>query len=340
LKVGLALPHYDFSSPDGAPVTSDALAEWARRAEGLGFDSVWVSDHFFLSLARYGGPEAPAGSPEALTALAALAQATERVRLGSLVLCAGFRHPALVAKSATVIDLLSGGRLDLGIGAGWYEDEYRALGYPFPSLGERFEVLEESVRVLRLLWDEGPATWEGRHFSLHGAFNHPRPAQAPGPPIWIGGKGGPRLLRLVAREADGWNTVWAWSPEDYAGRAAALDAACAEAGRDPGTVRRSVGLYTLVGDDEADLAERFRALQAWAPGGALDGASVRDWGRDKLVGTAEQVLERLETFAALGVEEVIASFASLPFAVHDASAVEAFARSVLPAAGALDGPAA
>lgn len=335
MKVGLALPHYDFSSPDGKPVTWGSLAGWARRAEELGFDSVWVSDHFFLSLARYGGPDAPAGTPEALTALAALAQATERVRLGSLVLCAGFRHPALVAKSATVIDLLSGGRLDLGIGAGWYEDEYRALGYRFPPLGERFEVLEESVRVLRLLWSEEPATWNGRHFSLSGASNHPRPAQDAGPPIWIGGKGGPRLLRLVAREADGWNTVWAWTLEDYAARAAALDAACAEAGRDPATVRRSVGLSTLVGDDEADLAGRFRALQAWTPGGALDGASPGDWGRDKLVGTAEQVLERLEGFAALGVEEVITSFASVPFAVHDESAVEAFARSVLPGARTL-----
>src|SRR5687767_8704752 len=128
MRIGLALPHYDFSSPDGSPVTWESLSGWARRGEALGFDSIWVSDHFFLSLERYGGPDEPTGTPEALTALAALAQITQRVRLGSLVLGSGFRHPALVAKAATTIDLLSGGRFDLGIGAGWYEDEFRALG--------------------------------------------------------------------------------------------------------------------------------------------------------------------------------------------------------------------
>ena len=329
MRFGFALPHYDFSSPDGSPVTAASLAAWARRAEELGFDSVWISDHLFLSLARYGGPLEPAGTPEPLTALAALALATERVRLGTLVLGAGFRHPGMVAKSASVIDLLSGGRLDLGIGAGWYEDEYRAFGYRFPGVGERFEILEESVRVLRLLYDEAPATWRGRHFALSGASNRPRTHQRPRPPIWVGGKGGPRLLRLVAREADGWNTVWAWTPEDYADRARALDEACAEAGRDPATVRRSIGLYTLVGEDEAELGERFRALQAWTPGGALDDATLEAWGRDKLVGTPERVRERIERFGELGVEEVIVGFASVPFAVYDEGAVELFARSVI-----------
>src|SRR5688572_15369486 len=135
MKIGLGLPHYGFSSPDGAPESWEALAGTARTAESLGFDSVWVSDHFFLSLRRYGGPPEPYGTPEALTALAALATVTERVRLGTLVLSTGFRHPALLAKSAITIDALSGGRLDLGLGAGWYEDEYRAFGYDFPDTG-------------------------------------------------------------------------------------------------------------------------------------------------------------------------------------------------------------
>jgi alkanesulfonate monooxygenase SsuD/methylene tetrahydromethanopterin reductase-like flavin-dependent oxidoreductase (luciferase family) len=258
---------------------------------------------------------------------------TERVRLGTLVLSAGFRHPALLAKSATTIDLLSGGRLDLGVGAGWYEDEYVAFGYDFGSTGERFEILEESVEVLgRLFGEDEPVTWEGRHFRLHEAYCHPRPIQKPRPPLWIGGKGGDRLLRLVARRGDGWNTVWAWTPGAYGERVTALRETCEGVERDPTTVRLSVGLYTLVGEDRRDLVRRFRALQRWQPGGGLDGALVDDWMRDKLVGTPEQVIERLAAFAGHGVEEMIVSAASLPFAIADESMLDLFAEAVIPAA--------
>jgi probable F420-dependent oxidoreductase len=331
VRFGLALPHYDFSRPDGAPVSWEGLVNAARRAESLGFDSAWISDHFFLSLARYGGPDEPYGSPEALTALAGLAAVTDRIRLGTLVLCAGFRHPAILAKSAVTIDLLSEGRLDLGLGAGWYEDEYRAFGYRVAR--SRFEVLEETVEVLSLLFGEKePVTWEGRHYSLDDAYCRPRPAQRPGPPLWVGGKGGPRLARLVARRADGWNTVWAWTPQDYADRVRVLEEACERHDRDPATVRRSVGLYALVGEDDRDLDARWRALRRWTPGGALDGSALGSWGRDKLVGTPDRVVERLAAFAALGVEEMIVSVGSLPFAVFDDDAVEVFARAVIPAA--------
>ena len=330
MNIGLALPHYDFSAPDGAPVSWERLSASAQRAESLGFHSAWISDHFWLSLARYGGPDEPFGSPEPLTALAGLAAVTERIRLGTLVLGAGFRHPALLAKSATTIDLLSGGRLDLGLGAGWYRDEYEAFGYPFGSTGERFELLEETLEVLTRLFSDGPATWEGRHFQLHDAYSRPEPVQKPHPPIWVGGKGGPRLRRLVARRGDGWNTVWAWTPEDYGRRARALREACDREGRD--MVRQSVGLYALVGEDERDLVARYRALQRWAPGGALDGDLLDDWGRDKLVGTPQQVHARLAEFAAHGVEEVILSAASIPFSVYDESMLDLVAAEVIPAA--------
>jgi probable F420-dependent oxidoreductase len=333
MRFGLALPHYDFSSPDGGPVSWERMSASARGAEDLGFDSVWVSDHFFLALTRYGGGPDVYGSAEPLTTLAGLSVVTERVRLGSLVLGAGFRHPGLLAKSATTIDLLSGGRLDLGLGAGWYGDEYRAFGYDFGTTGQRFEVLEETMEVLALLFgEEEPVTWEGKHFRLEAAFNHPRPEQKPRPPLWLGGKGGPRLLRLVARRADGWNTVWAWTPEDYAVRARALDEACEREGRDPATVRRSVGLYALVGEDQGDLEARFRALQRWTPGNALEGADLGEWAKDKLVGTVDQVVERLRRFAQLGVEEMIISAASLPFAVYDESMLDLLSAAVLPAA--------
>lgn len=333
MRIGLALPHYDFSAPNGAPVTWGSLAGWARRAEALGYDSVLISDHYFLSLARYGGLDEPYGSPEAMTALAALAAVTERVRLGALVLAAGFRHPALLAKEAVTVDLLSGGRLDVGLGAGWYEAEFEAFGHPFGRPGERFEVLEETVEVLARLWDgEEPVTWEGERFSLTEAYCRPRPVQPGGPPIWVGGKGGPRLLRLVARRAAGWNTVWTWTPEAYDERARALDRACQREGRDPSSVHRSVGLYTLVGESEADARSRWDGFVRWAPHGAFDGGSLEDWSTDTLAGSVDQVVTRLGEFARLGVSEMVVNPAPLPFAVADPEMVDLIAERVIPAA--------
>ena len=335
MRVGLALPHYDFSFPDGRPVTWDGLLDAAQRAERLGFDSGWISDHFFLDLAKYGGTDAPAGSVEPFTAIAALAARTERLRLGTLVACAPFRHPAHVAKMATSIDLASGGRFDLGFGAGWYEPEFPAFGYPFGTLGERFAVLEESVAAVSALFHEGPVDFEGDRVQFSGAYNHPLPATPGGPPIWIGGKGGPRLLRLIARHAAGWNVVWKATPEWHAERATALRDACEREGRDPSTVRLSVGLYTLVGEDEADVARRYRALQAWAPGGALDETPLEEFARDTLTGTVQECVRRLSAFAESGVEEFIACAAPIPFAVHDWKSVDLIAERLIPEAHAL-----
>jgi probable F420-dependent oxidoreductase len=331
MRIGLALPHYDFSFPDSG-VTWRGLSGAARRAEELGFDSIWISDHFFLDLARYGGPDDPAGSIEPFATLAALSVVTERVRLGTLVACSGFRHPGIVAKMATAIDLMSGGRFDLGIGAGWYEREYRAFGYPFPPVGERFAELEETVRALAELFGEGPVDLSGRFVQLRGAYNRPRPAQDGGPPIWVGGKGGPRLLRLVARHASGWNTVWRWSPEAYADRIRELEGICRAEGRDPASVRRSVGLYALVGENERDVRARFQELRRWTPGGALDDTSLEAYAEDTLTGTPEDCLKRLGRFAEMGVEEVIVGAASVPFAVFDWSMVELISEAVIPEA--------
>ena len=329
MRVGLALPHYDFSFPDHQPVTWPRLLDAAQRAERLGFDSVWISDHYFLDLGRYGGPSAPAGTPEAFTALAGVAVATERVRLGTLVACAPFRHPAHVAKMSTTIDLTSHGRFDLGIGAGWYEREFQAFAHPTSG---RFSYLEESVEVIRALFGGGPVDHAGERFRLAGAYNHPVPAQPGGPPIWVGGKGGDRALRLVARHAAGWNTVWRWHHDAYAERVAALGAICAEEGRDPASVRLSLGLYTLVGEDERDLARRYAAMQAWAPGRALDGVALDAFRQDTLTGTVESCAEQLRAFAGLGVEEFVAGAGPVPFSVHDWGQVELIADRIVPEA--------
>jgi probable F420-dependent oxidoreductase len=338
VRIGLALPHYDSSFPEGLSgegLTWSRLLEAAQRAERLGFDSAWISDHFFLSLARYGGPEEPQGSVEPFTALAGLAARTERIRLGTLVACAPFRHPAHVAKMATTIDLASEGRFELGIGAGWYEAEFDAFGYGFGSAGERFSYLEESVEVIAALFGGGPVDHEGRHFRFAGAFNHPPPVRPGGPPIWVGGKGGDRLLTLVARRGSGFNTVWRWKLEDYRGRVLRLREICEREGRDPASVRLSVGLYALVGETEEDLVSRWRSMQRWTPGGALDGEMLEEWAAGTLTGTAERCLEQLASFAALGVEEMVLSPASVPFAVFDWSMVELVAEAVIAAAHAL-----
>jgi probable F420-dependent oxidoreductase len=328
MRFGLSLPHYDFSLPGVRPVTFDALAEHAVRAERLGFDAVWVSDHFFYSLARYGGGDELLGSLEPLTALAGLAVRTERVRLGTLVLGAPFRHPSILAKSATTVDVLSHGRVDLGLGAGWYRDEFEAFGYRFGEVGERFSALEDAVAALDALLPGGPVTLDAGPVHLVEAYNRPRPVQQPRPPIWIGAKGGDRALRLVARHADGWNSVWRWTPEAYAERMRRARELAEEVDRDPSTVRFSVGLYTVIGEDERDLLRRWGEMERWMPG-VLQDRSIDDWRADALVGTVEEVRERVAAWEQLGVEEIVVAPAPLPFAIPDASMVDLFAEAVV-----------
>jgi F420-dependent oxidoreductase-like protein len=330
MRFGLSLPHYGYSFGSGEELTWPRVVDAAVAAEAAGFDSVWVSDHFLANLSRYGGPDGPVGTFEPFTALAAIATRTERVRLGTLVAAASFRHPAHVAKMSTTIDLLSGGRFELGLGAGWNEEEYEAFGYEFGSVGDRFDGLEDALGVLTHLFaDEEPVSYEGKVHRLQDAYLQPRPAQPGGPPIWLGGKGGPRGLRLAARHASGWNTVWRWTPEDYAELVRRLEEACEAEGRDPATLRRSVGLYTLIGEDERDLDERWRALQRWAPGDALAGELLEHYARGALVGTPERIRETVAAFEALGVEELILAPASLPFAVPDPSQLDVVAEVLL-----------
>jgi probable F420-dependent oxidoreductase len=326
MRFGLSLPHYGFSLPAGQITFADA-AGWARRAEELGFDSVWVSDHFFYSFARYGADPSPIASLEPLTTLAGVAAVTDRVRVGTLVLCAAFRHPALLAKAATSIDLLSGGRLDLGVGAGWMEEEFEAFGYRFRSPGQRFAVLEEAVEVVRELFGGEPVTRDGPNVTLREAVLAPAPDRAP--PLWLGGKGGPRLLRLAARLADGWNMVWRVSPEAYAKKVADVRAACEAEDRDPATLRRSVGLYSLMGEDESAARAAFERGRAAAPGAAMTGEDHESWRADTLSGTPEQVLERVGAFESLGVAEIIVAPWVLPFAIHEPEQVDLFAERVI-----------
>ncbi len=333
MRFGLSLPHYGFSLADGAPITFDAMAVWARRAEDLGFDSLWISDHFFYSFARYGADPAPIAAVEPLTAIAGLAAVTARIRLGTLVLGAPFRHPSIVAKMAATIDGISGGRLDLGVGAGWFEEEFSAFGYPYGSTGERFDSLEETLQVLQALLPGEPATMQGSTISLRDARLVPAPVQRR-LPVWVGGKGGPRLLQLAARYADGWNSVWRWTPEAYGARAAYARETCERIGRDPSTFRLSVGLYSLIGDSDEAFRLVFERGRASMPGGAMRDETEASWRADTLSGTPQQIIERVEAFEAIGVEEIVVAPWVLPFTVHEPDQVDLFARSVIARLGA------
>jgi probable F420-dependent oxidoreductase len=331
MQLGLALPHYDHSFPDGGPLTFDRVAGYAERAEAMGLSELWVSDHFWLNLERYGGPAGRQGSLECWTTLSALAMRTQRVRLGSLVMAVGFRPPTLLAKMAATLDQLAGGRLDLGLGAGWYEDEFVNNDLPYPPPGERLAMLEEALGVLRtMLTDaETPASFSGRYYHAKDARVIPGPVQRPHPPLWVGGSGD-RLLGVVARAADGWNVCWAITPEGYDERLGVLRAACARAGRPFEAVRRSVGLATLIGRDADDLVKRWRRLQAWTPGGALDKAELAEWASSRLVGTPDQIVERLRVFQERGVEQVVCSLSSMPFTVFEDEQLDLLGELVLP----------
>ena len=327
MRFGLALPQYDFSLPGPAQIDWPFVRDWAHHAEDLGYDSVWLSDHLFLDVARYGGPERPQGAMECLGTLAALSAATSRVRLGTLVVCNDLRPPAIVAKTAANIDVISGGRLELGIGAGWYEPEFKAAGVPFEAPGVRVSRLAEAVEVIGGMLSAPSFSYKGRFYEVEDAWTLPRPVQSP-PTVWVGGKGD-RVVSLAGRLAGGFNTVWAWTPEAYAGRIAVLERAAAAAGRHPKAVRRSVGLYALPGADGVDLAARWDRYLAAFPG-SPPSLELDLWRRDKLCGTPLEIAATVEAFAELGVEEIILSFGLLPFQVADASAVEYFAEQVFP----------
>ena len=211
----------------------DEIVERARLAEDAGFDGAWVFDHF---KALYGDPTGPC--LEGWTLLAGLSRETDRIRIGTLVTGMTYRHPSVLAAQAVTVDHLSNGRLELGVGAAWNEEEHRQLGIDFPSAGERMDRLEEGVQVLKLLMTTDEATLAGSRYRLEHATLRPRPIQRPHPPLWIGGTGRKRLLPAAGRYADVWHG-WADSVEQLAEMNAIIDRAAEEAGRDPRDIARA-----------------------------------------------------------------------------------------------------
>jgi probable F420-dependent oxidoreductase len=313
MHLGLALPQYDYSIAGERPLRFDTIVEYARAARDAGFDSVWLSDHLFLDLAKYGGAPDREGCYDPIVTLAALARCVPDVRLGTLVFCEALRPASILAKALATLDRVSGGRVDVGLGAGWYEPEYEAIGMTMPAPGRRLDRLAEALAVVKGLLPGDSFTFDGTYHRADRASALPGAAQRPCPRVFVGGKGD-RLLRIVADRADGWNTCWTWTPDAYRERVDVLDAACDRVGRDPATVWRSLGLYTLVGEDRRDLERRFDRLVAEAPTGVV-GGDVDAFRNARLVGTVDEVREQAATWEQLGVDTLIAGVGAVPFHV-------------------------
>ena len=299
-------------APQGG-ATYEVIKERALLAERLGYHSLWFVDHMWSR----GMPDLD--HLEAWTLMAATAAVTTRLGIGTLVLCNSYRSPALLAKMTASLDHVSNGRMLLGLGAGWMDEEYRAYGYPFPSTRVRIEQLEEALRIVKLLCTEPRATFQGKYYAVADAPNNPKPVQRPHPPILIGGAGERRLLRVVAQHADIWNC-----PNNAAlelpRKLDVLRRHCDAIGRDPATIEVSEQTIVVLGRDEQDLSQK-RAFAKRALG------AVFDIDKTALQGTPDQLIDAIRRRARDGVTFFTMLFGDL----HQPETLELFAEKVAPA---------
>jgi F420-dependent oxidoreductase-like protein len=272
--------------------TYEQILELALTSEKGNFGAFFRSDHYLKMGAMSGLP----GPTDAWVTLAGLARDTKRIRLGTLLTSATFRLPGPLAISVAQVDAMSGGRVELGLGAGWFDDEHAAYGIPFPPLAERFEKLEEQLAIITGLWTtEVGSTYHfyGKHYSLTNSPALPKPVQTPRPPIIVGGHGAKRTPRLAATFADEFNVPF--SPLDFSkAQFERVDVACAALARDPATILRSVAAVVCCGENEAEIARRAANI----------GRDVDEMSRDGLVGTPAQLIDKIERFREIGVSRM------------------------------------
>jgi F420-dependent oxidoreductase-like protein len=296
----------------------------AEYADGGPWESIWVYDHFHTVPVP-----TDQATHEAWTLMAAFAASTGRVRLGQMCTCTGYRNPMYLAKVASTVDIVSGGRLEMGIGAGWYEHEWTAYGYGFPGAGDRIAMLAEGVQIMREAWRDGVATFAGEHYQVDGALCHPRPLQPGGPPLWIAGGGEKKTLRIAAEHAA--YTNFDAEPAAFAHKSEVLAGHCRDIGRDLDEIVRSADYNVIIGRDEAEVEERLASIEdRYRPYLAPQGLAraVNMLRRGTLVGTPEQITEQLQELAGLGLGYAIVYFSE---AAYDLSGVELFAKEVIPA---------
>jgi len=286
------------------------LKKVVLECDKLGFDSAWVYDHLQFTY----GP-----TLECWTILSALAEATQRIRIGPLVTCNAFRHPSLLAKIAATVDMISEGRLNFGIGAGWHEAEAEAYGIPFPRAGIRVEMLDEALSIIKKLWTEDEVTFRGKHYSVNKAVCLPKPIQKPHPPILVGG-GGDKMLRLIAKHANAWNDGFE-SPQDFKEEIARLEKACKEVGRDRTEIENTFQSRIIIAENESAAlkkAEQWREERK----GALDDP---DW-KFAIKGSPETCAEMLKAYVDVGVTHFTLLFAD----AAKLKPLQLFANKVMP----------
>lgn len=327
MRFGLFIPQgWRFDLTGIAPADQwGVMRDLVQHADaGTAWESVWVYDHFHTT------PEpSEEATHEAWTLMAAFAAASSRVRLGQMCTCMAYRNPAYLAKVAATIDVVSGGRVEMGIGAGWYEHEWRAYGYGFPRAGERIAMLDEGVQIMKQAWETGEATLDGKHYQVDGARVYPQPLQDGGIPFWIAGGGEKKTLRIAARYAQ--YTNFDGTPEGFAHKSAILAEHCREVGTDFGAITRSANYNVVIGRTQADvdakldwIDEHHRA--SLSPEKAAE--SDRSFRSGPLVGTPEQVVATLRELEGLGMTYAITYFAD---AAYDRSSIELFETEVIPA---------
>ncbi|MGM1030524.1 MAG: LLM class F420-dependent oxidoreductase [Actinomycetota bacterium] len=327
LRFGLFVPQgwrLDLVGIDPAEQWQRMLAV-AQRADAGAWDSIWVYDHMHTT------PQPThEATHEAWTLMAALAASTSRVRLGQMCTCMGYRNPALLAKIAATVDLISGGRLEFGIGAGWYEHEWRAYGYGFPGVGDRISALRDGVQIIQRLWAEGEATIESQSFTVDGAICRPQPLQRgrdgrPRIPTWIAGGGEQRTLRYAAKWADATN--FGGSPEQFARKRDVLLGHLDKEGRDPAEVRLTSNLNIVVRETEAEARRVVEAVNARADSAMrAEHAGTGFSTKGAVVGTPQQVVDHVGALRDAGLGTLIAY---MPEVAFEQDGIELFERDVM-----------
>ncbi|MGF1647176.1 MAG: LLM class F420-dependent oxidoreductase [Kineosporiaceae bacterium] len=326
VRFGLFIPQgwrhdlVDLPTADHWPV----MRGLAERADAGPWDSLWVYDHFHTV------PEpTDQATHEAWSLMAAFAASTSRVRLGQMCTCMGYRNPAHLAKVAATVDVVSGGRVEMGIGAGWYEHEWRAYGYGFPGAGDRLAMLREGVEIMRQAWTDGVATLDGAHYRVSGAICRPLPLQEGGIPLWIAGGGERKTLRIAAEY--GAYTNFDGTLEGFTRKSEILAGHCRDIGRDLGDITRSANYNIVLGRDEREvadrLAERRDRLSRHVSAAAVEREMAAYAPHLPGTGTPDQVIEKLRPLVAAGMTYAICYF---PEAAYDTSGIELFEQQVLP----------
>lgn len=274
--------------------TYENLRSRAQICEDLGYHSLWVSDHL---VGMYESPASP--RLECWTTVAALASETEKVKLGQLTLATPFRNPALLAKMAATLDVITGGRAILSIGAGWHQGEFDGYGYRFGTIRSRWERLDEAARIIKLLWTEDAPSYKGKHYSIDGAFCNPKPVQEPRLPLMIAGGGEKLTLRTVAKYADMSNFAeWVGTPEDFGHKVDVLNRHCERVGRDPDEITKTWAAFVFI-DEREEEAERM------AKAFFVNREEQPSMG---LIGTPEMITGRLNEYVEKGATMFILSF--------------------------------